>query len=112
MNIDTGKIGSLAFILGTAVSFLTPFIALDPIIVKALLVILGAVVGLLNVNDKDTTHFLVAAITIIAAGNVNAGSLPYIGLLIQQILGNIGVFVAPAAVIVAIKAIYTIASGD
>ncbi len=109
MNYD--KLGGQAFIAGAAIAVLASFVSSDLGMIKAVLVLLGAIVGLLNINDKDTTHFLVAVVAILAVGNANFDVVPVFGILLQKMLGNIVVFVAPAAVIVAIKAVYSMASG-
>ena len=89
--------------------------------VAVLLVILGAVVGLLNISEKETTSFLVATIALIVAslgatvsGLAGAFSplnvVPGLGTLINAIVANIAIFAAPAAVIVAVKAVMNLAS--
>ncbi len=78
--------------------------------INALLVVLGIVVGLTTVTEKETTPFLVAAVALIVAGTVAFSTIPFVGALIGSIVGFIGVFVAPAAVIIAVKAVYALAS--
>ncbi len=109
--MDSEKLGAWSFILGAAIAVLVSLLSLDAPLLMVVLVLLGSIVGLLNVNDKDTTHFLVAVIALAAAGNANVDLIPLIGTQLQNVLRNVGVFVAPAAVIVALKAIYEMASG-
>ncbi|MFH0836884.1 MAG: hypothetical protein V1870_02025 [Candidatus Aenigmatarchaeota archaeon] len=82
------------------------------------LVVLGVVVGLTTVTEKEITPFLVAVIALVVAG---AGSIFTVGLagvtgldvlgrIIDSILNNVTMFVAPAAIILAVKAIYALAS--
>ncbi len=89
--------------------------------VAVLLVILGAIVGLLNISEKETTSFLVATVALIVAslGATVAGDagaflplnvIPGLGTLINAIVANIAIFAAPAAIIVAVKAIMNLAS--
>lgn len=80
--------------------------------INALLVVLGVVVGLTTITEKETTPFLVAAIALVVAGTVgfSAIDIANIGTILDSIVGFIGVFVAPAAVITAIKAVYALAS--
>jgi len=63
----------------------------------------------LNVTLKETTEFLITAIALILAGAVNVGSVPVVGDTLRVILGNIVVFVVPAAVLVALRAIWVLA---
>ncbi|MBI4168083.1 MAG: hypothetical protein HY515_03940 [Candidatus Aenigmarchaeota archaeon] len=109
--MSTEKIGAWSFIVGAIVAVLAALLSFDTSAVTTLLVVLGFIVGLLNINDKDTTHFLVAVIALAAAGNANVDAIPVVGAQLQNILRNIGIFVAPAAAIVALKSIYEMASG-
>ncbi|MCX6816134.1 MAG: hypothetical protein NT120_04770 [Candidatus Aenigmarchaeota archaeon] len=82
--------------------------------VPVLLVILGIVVGLINITEKETSAFLVASIALIVAGGVGFSSLNTaiapLGTIIDSIVKNIAIFVAPAAVIAAVKAVHALAS--
>ena len=82
--------------------------------IYALLVVLGIVVGLTTVTEKETTPFLVASVALLVAATVTGAAgfsaIPFIGALIGSIVSFIGVFVAPAAVIIAVKAVYALAS--
>ena len=69
-----------------------------------LLVLLGLVVGFLNISEKEAITFLVASIALISAGS--ATNLTVLWGPLGGILSSIVVFVAPAAIVVAIKAIY------
>ena len=116
------KTGDLAFILGVIIALVAGIAAalagaIDPSIagiIGIVLVILGVVVGFMNIKEKETEAFLVAAIALMVTSAV-AGWLtldlviPRLGTLILSILGYIGVFVAPAAVIVALKSVYALA---
>lgn len=78
--------------------------------VTALLVILGIIVGLLNITEKETQAFLIASVGLIVASTATFVAIPFVGSVIDAILNYIAVFVAPAAVIVAVKAIASLAS--
>ena len=109
--IDHEKFGAWSFIAGVVIVILASLLSIEAGLLTGVLILLGLVVGLLNVEDKDTTHFLVAVIALAAAGNANLDTVPLVGAQLQNILKNIGIFVAPAAVIVALKAVYEMASG-
>lgn len=70
---------------------------------------LGLVVGILNITIKETTRFLVAAVALIAAGIVNIGAVPLIGIPVRAALTNIVIFAVPAAVFVALRTIWLLA---
>ncbi len=109
--VDHEKLGAWSFIAGVVIVILASLLSIEASLLTSVLILLGLIVGLLNVEDKDTTHFLVAVIALAAAGNANLNTVPLVGAQLQNILRNIGVFVAPAAVIVALKAVYEMASG-
>ncbi|MBI1973949.1 hypothetical protein HYS54_03990 [Candidatus Micrarchaeota archaeon] len=117
------RVGSLAFILGVIVAIIagatSVFLGtevLPPDVVAALLVLFGAVVGFLNVGEKDTSQFLLAAVALMAGAGGglalgrNIGTIPGVGVFIYTVLSNIAVFVAPAAIIVALKAVWNLSS--
>jgi len=108
--MDT-KVGHYAFIIGIIIAIIAGLFPEAIAGTTLLLVILGVIVGFLNIQSKETTEFLVAAVTLIVAGSAGLRVIVWanLGLYLSQILGNIAVFVAPAAVVVAIKAIFTLA---
>lgn len=108
--------GEWAFIVGVilalaaalASSLVTKFMSETTVVM--VLMVLGVIVGLLNIQGKETPNFLLATIALMAigAGGLDklAGSLgKYLGAVVQYI----AVFVAPAAFIVALKAIFDMA---
>jgi len=74
-----------------------------------LMIILGLIVGFFNIGHKDAVNFLIAAIALLAVGAAGLEMLPVVGTYIGGILTQIAVFVAPAAVLVALKAVYEMA---
>lgn len=77
------------------------------------LVVLGLVVGVLNISEKETLPYLVAAIALLAVGTASFKALdsllPPVGTLLDNIVRYVTIFVAPAAVIVALKSIWGLA---
>ena len=111
---QTEKVGHYAFLAGV---FLALFLGLFPQVgaeykayIALALVVLGLAVGFLNVTAAESTPFLVAAIALgMGSGVVSMGVIPYIGPYLQGIFTLVSVFVAPAALVVAIKTIYALA---
>lgn len=102
------RLGQWAFIIGVVIAIIAGLVpAWQTVTVTWILVILGLVVGILNITAKETVEFLVAAIALLMTGS--AGAIPALGTIILSILANIVAFVAPAALIVALKAIYELA---
>ncbi|RLI98400.1 MAG: hypothetical protein DRO99_00840 [Candidatus Aenigmatarchaeota archaeon] len=107
------KVGGWAFILGVLVAIIAGLaagaVAMYAGWITLLLVVLGLVVGLLNVGDKDVQGFLIAAIALMAVGTANLAAIPYVGIYLASIVQNVAAFVAPAALVVALKEVYNIA---
>ena len=97
---SSASMGWWAFVIGLVVVVITSFSTVNW---TWLLVILGLVVGYLNVSDKEAVTFLIATIALMTAGSAGLGLLW--GSL-ESLLANLVVFVAPAAVVVALKAVY------
>lgn len=88
--------------------------------VALVLVILGVVVGLMNISEKEVHGFLLATVALLVAG---AGAdwtgstgvftalnvVPGLGTLLNAIVSNFAVFAAPAAIITAVKAVHGMA---
>lgn len=110
--MNMGEIGKWSFIAGILLAILIGalgFMLADYLSsVSMILILLGIVVGLLNVTSKQTYDFLVASIALLLAGAAGFETLPMVGAYLGPILSYIGSFVAPAAVIVSLKAIYEV----
>jgi len=114
MATKHGKLGDWAFmggvilaiVLGLLGSYLTAYVEA----VTYLLIVLGLIVGLVNVKQKEAFNFLIASIALLAVGGAGLDTLPAIGTYIGPILTNIATFVAPAAIVVSLKAINDLAS--
>jgi hypothetical protein len=107
------RIGELAFILFVLVAIAAGLLTYgNPAgeygIVYGILVVLGTLVGLVNISEKETIPFLIVAIALLTAGTANFDALGAIGKIISNVLDFVGAFVAPAAVIVGLKAIYSL----
>lgn len=107
--METAKIGEWAFLAGVIIALLVGLFtgAGATGTTATILVALGAIVGLINITEKQTTGYLVAAIALLIAGSAGLGTLPF-GTQISAMLSNIVLFVAPAAVIVALKTVVTL----
>ncbi len=102
-----GNLGKYAFILGLILAVLAAFLSGMPWIVW-LLVILGLIVGFLNVTAGETKGFLLAAIGLLLSATA-VQALPYAGPLLTRILANIVLFIAPAILVVSLRSLFEIA---
>ncbi len=109
------KIGSWAFIIGVIIAIIAGLLGTSifggaaswlPLV----FVILGVIIGFLNITDKETTSFLVATIALLAGGAVNWGVIPAVGSALGTIFSLIASLMAPAAIIVGLKAVWNLAS--
>lgn len=82
--------------------------------IPVVLVILGLIVGLMNITVKETTNFLVASIALLAFGVAGLSTLdtliPKLGTLLASSVQAFSFFIGAAAVIVALKEAWMLAS--
>lgn len=107
-NEDVTKVGEWAFIGGVVLAIIVGLIpsVLPGDLVALVLVVLGILVGLINIGSKETHSFLLATVALLVAGAAGLQTLPVVGGIVNAVLVNIVSFVAPAAVIVALKSVY------
>lgn len=81
-------------------------------LLSVLLVLLGLVVGFVTVTAKETDSFLIASVALLTVGSAGLGSIggATVSAVVTNMIANIRAFVAPAALVVAIKAVYKLAS--
>jgi hypothetical protein len=102
------KIGTWAFLIGVLIAVVAGLVpSLPATQVAWVLVILGLVVGFLNIRAREAQEFLVACIAILVVSGM--GGLPPLGRTLGTILTNMIAFVAPAALLVALRAVWDLA---
>lgn len=108
------SIGSWAFLLGVIVAIISGALLPDKSAtptVTSFLVLLGTIVGLLNVTTKETSSFLLASVSLVlvtALGGSVVSGVVSIGQYLGSMLDSILVFVVPATIVVALKAIFSL----
>ncbi len=112
------KIGEISFVLGVVLAVILGLIGnylgtLEPWLIS-LLILLGLIVGFVNIGGKETKDFVwmaVALVLVIYAGGASGTltTILYIGEYLSGILNAIMAFVVPATVVVALKEIYSLA---
>lgn len=105
------KYGHWIFLLGIAIAIIAGIAAPGDQTVTWVLAVLGIIVGLLNISLREEVPFLVASLVLIVAAS-SLTVLPFIGEWLGKILSYLIAFVAPAAIIVALKEIYAFAKKD
>jgi hypothetical protein len=116
------KIGHYSFIGGVIIAVvlgLVPSATLGTAAVwlASLLVVLGLLVGFLNVTGKETKEFMmVATVLIIAAfaggASDTLGGVQVIGEYLQGIFSSVLAFVVPATVVVGLKDIWSLGQNE
>ncbi|HLD75930.1 MAG TPA: hypothetical protein VI874_02850 [Candidatus Norongarragalinales archaeon] len=113
------QMGSYAFIGGSILSVLLGVFVTSQAWMLALLAILGLIVALVNITDEEVTGYLIANIAVLVGSTgFNAMlvtlaqplALGKVALILQTITGNLVFFVAPGAVLIALKEVYKLAS--
>lgn len=104
-------IGKWAFIIGVLVAivaglFGTAVPADITVIIGWVLIVAGLVIGFLNITAEEVTQFLIAAIALLSVGAAGLGAVTLVGPMVSAILTNIIAIVSPAALVVALKAVY------
>jgi hypothetical protein len=101
------KIGFLAFIAGFILAIVGGVVSPQNQPIVVVLIVLGVLIGLLNITAKETILFIVATIALIVAGSVFAPLTTLsVGKYLDQILSYVATLMAPAAVVVAVKALW------
>ena len=79
------RIGHWGFIIGVVIAVLAGVVPeMQTATILWTLVVLGLLVGVLNITARETTEFLVATTTLLLVGSV--GALPALGLMVTNIL--------------------------
>jgi len=97
----------IALVLGIAGSYMMPA---EPWLIS-LLIVLGLVVGFVNITGKETKEFLLVAailaiVLFVNTGGLGLGNVKIIGPYLEGIVKYIMAFVVPATIVVALKDVY------
>jgi len=109
---NAGAIGKWAFIIGLVIAVIAAFIgnSISASTVLLILFILGLIVGFLNIAEKQSEKFLISTIALLILGVGSISALSIIGTVsgyLNMILANLIAFVSAAALVVALKSIYS-----
>ena len=101
-------IGSWAFLIGVILAIVLGAIGEVGGIMATILVIVGLIVGLLNIADEEASPFLMSGAVLIIAGGLGADQLSAIPLVNGILQALLTIFV-PATIIVAVKNVFSLA---
>jgi len=102
-------IGRYAYILGlilAVIAGVVPAVA-GYAYTGLILVILGLIVGFINIAGKDVMALLLGLLALTVVGNATLAVIPAVNMYLIAILQNIVFFAGAAAFVVAIKAVLT-----
>lgn len=105
------KLGHYAFFVGLVLVVAFAFVSdqVTNLTRTSILMILGLVVGLLNITRKESSKFLIASLVLIIAPSATAITIGTIDPVLTEMWTNVVIFVATSAIVVATKVIYELA---
>ncbi len=113
--VKEAKYGEWAFLAGVLLAVVLGLVSGVgyplPDYVLTILVLLGLVVGVMNITSKETHSFLLAALVLLTSKSAGLESLPFVGSYLDLVLTYAAVFVAPASLVIALKTIKELAAG-
>ena len=108
--MEMDKIGQYLFALGALIALVNGFMPGVIPSVGLILILVGLVVGFLNISAHETHNFLLAAVALVVAGGVGGvNQVPMVGTYVAAILGGFATMMAPAALVVAVKSLWGMA---
>jgi hypothetical protein len=102
------QLGSWAFLVGLIIAVVVGLFGQLGSAWLIALVVIGLLVGLLNIADRETTPFLMSGVVLIIASAFGGDALsrvPYAGAIFDALL----VLFVPATIVVAIKNVFALA---
>ena len=111
-------VGGYAFIVGVLLSIVLGLMGSPQAWMLAVLAVLGLVVAFLNISKDEVHGYLLANVAVIVGAGAFGQMLSILAIplnlgnvaaILQSITGNLVFFVAPGAVVIALKEIYHMA---
>ena len=108
------RFGSILFVIGIILAVISGLfsssfsLGVNNVFVW-ILILLGLMIGMLNITAKETAVFLIATLTLLVTAGV-LKLVPVFGNQLIAILNHVSYIIAAAALIVALEAIYALAS--
>jgi len=102
-------VGGWAFLIGVILAIVIGFLPqVETPGVMIALVVIGIIIGLLNVGDKEVMPFLLSGLALVLVGRFGGDAMAEIAV-VSGILGALMVIFVPATVIVAVKNVLSLA---
>lgn len=106
-------LGSLSFLFGAAIAIVIGVVNPEraSTTLTSLLILLGLIVGFLNITTKERNSFLFATVSLVIVsffGGAVLSEVAVIGSYLEAVLRSMLTFVIPATLVVALKAVYSL----
>ncbi len=101
------SIGGWAFLIGVLLAIILAFFS-DMASFAWIIVVLGLIIGLLNISEGETQKFLMAGVILVIVGAL-AGNMFASIMYLTDIFNNLVALFAPAVVVVALKSVFEMA---
>ena len=101
-------LGSWAFLIGVVIAVVLGFLGKIEPTIGWLLVIIGLIVGILNIAEKEVQNFLMAGTVLVIVSSLGGSVLS----VVPQLEGVLNAFLfmfVPATIIVALKHVFSLA---
>ncbi len=103
---NTNIIGGWAFLIGVVIAFIFAFLEMTNWAVWTLVVV-GIIIGLLNISVKEATPFMLAGTVFVIVSAFGMNVFP--GTWLPNFLKNLLMLFVPATIIVALRALFGLA---
>jgi hypothetical protein len=109
--------GRWAFLIGIVVALIAGLVTkmIGQEWTMSILIVMGLIVGFFNVTESETKDYLMASVSMVIVtwiGGDIIGNVAVVGEYLKNVLNAMTIFVVPATILVALKAIYSLAKDE
>ena len=101
-------IGGWAFLIGVIIAIIVGILGTPSSTIMTILVVIGILVGLFNIADKEASSFLISGVVLVIVGSLGGNAFGSLTIVTGILAALMAIFV-PAIIIVAIKNVLSIA---
>lgn len=103
-------LGSWAFLIGVVLALVFGLLQTEGLSTNIvyILVVLGLIVGLLNIGDDEVHPFLIAGTVLVIVASLGADVVSRVDI-IDRVLQALAILFVPATIIVALKSVFSLA---
>lgn len=101
-------IGGWAFLIGVIIAIIVGLIGAPSSTMLTILIVIGILVGLFNIADKEVSAFLMSGVVLVIVGTLGGNAFGGLTIMTQILSALMAIFV-PATIIVAVKNVLSLA---